>query len=376
MRANVKKTNLAFALLACGLGGCTSGQVGSYPLNSQPPSSAAKLQFAVGVATYVQQADNGAPAQLRHDLNLVETLRNANGTSGAQTDVPAVTGPSTYVAGLQPSYDGALSNQIFKFFKNYPALGYGFGALIGSNGGPLQNTPEQFIGGPPAWPSIANSQYPSTFVGFGLGFVVFPPLNQQPSNANTVVTGTYSLTTAFTTNPQQLGNFPVTAAPPGSLTANGTISNVTGLPLPTSPNFVPDGVGGGSFQVYVPAGVTETVVLLQVANQCYTALSTPFTGPGATVFSLVSTTPGPGTQTLVLPSNLGPTGNQHTLCTSADNAAVGVTGGTNVGGYVIQADYPLYESSYPLSTTQKPTITGSSGQADVAYLTFSSGNYP
>jgi len=146
--------------------------------------------------------------------------------------------------------------------------------------------------------------------------------------------------------------------------------------LPAAPNFVPDGVGGGSFQVFVPAGVTETFVLLQVANQCYSSASTPYTGPGATVFSLVSTTPGPGTQTLILPPNLGPTGNLHTLCTSSDNAAVGVIGGTNVGGYVIQADYPLYEASYPQSHSQKPVITGSAGQADVAFSTFSSGNYP
>jgi hypothetical protein len=126
----------------------------------------------------------------------------------------------------------------------------------------------------------------------------------------------------------------------------------------------------------VPAGVTETIVLLQVANQCYTALNPPFFGPGATVFSIVSTTPGPGTQTLVLPPNLGPVGNLHTLCTSADNKAVGVTGGTNVGGYVIEADYPLYEASYPLSRTQKPAIVGSAGQADVGFVNFSAGNYP
>jgi hypothetical protein len=369
------KKILAFAACAAGLAGCTNS-LGSYALNPAPPSSAAKLQFAVGVATYLAAPVEGLPPTVRHDLNLVETLRNSNGTSGALTDIPAVTGPTGYVAGLYPAYDGADANQIFKFFKNLPAYGYGFGALIGSNGGPLQSSPQQFVGGPPAWPGVANSQYPSTFAGFGLGFVVFPPSNEQGSNTTTVVPGTYTLATAFTTNPQQLGDFPVTPAPPGSLSATATISSITGLPLPGAPNFVPDGVGGGSFQVAVPAGVTETVVLLQVANQCYTAASTPYNGPGATVWAMVSTTPGPGTQTLVLPPNLGPAGDKHTLCTSADNQAVGVGEGTNVSGYVIQADYPLYEASYPLSTSQKPAIVGSSGQADIAFSTFSAGNYP
>jgi hypothetical protein len=372
----MKKT---FALAAIGFAfsGCTSGQVGSYPLNSQPPASAAKLQFAAGVATYLASGGDGQPLVLRHDLNLVETLRNADGTSGAQSDVPAVTGPAAFVAGFAPNYDGAGTNQIFKYFNGNPALGYGFGALIGSNGGPLQGTPAQFIGGPPAWPAVVNSQYPSTFAGFGLGFVVFPPSSEQSATiTNTVVSGTYGLTVAFTSNPQQLGNFPVGPPPAGSLTAYSTVASTTGLPLPTAPGFTPDGAGGGTFAVSVPAGVTETVVLLHVANQCYTAVNPADVGPGGTVFALVSTTAGPGTQNLVLPANLGPSGNLHTLCTSADNAAVGVTGGTNVGGYVIQADYPLYEASYPLSVIQEPAIVGSAGQADVAYATFSAGNYP
>jgi hypothetical protein len=372
----VKKKIIALAAVSAALAGCSSGQVGTYGLSAKPPASNAKLQFAVGVATYLEGGDASQPPVLRHDLNLIDTLRNPDGTSGALTDVPAVTGPATFTAGLAPNYDGANPNQIFKFFKNIPALGYGFGPLIGSNGGPLQNAPEQFVGGPPAWPAVVGSQYPSTFVGFGMGFVIFPPGNEQSNVNNTVVPGTYQLATAFTTNPAELGNFPITAPPPGSLTANGSVTNTNGLPLPTAPGFVPDGQGGGTFTVSVPAGVTETIVLLQVANQCYTANNPANTGPGGTVFSLVSTQPGPGTQTLVLPPNIGPTGNKHTLCTSTDNAAVGVTGGTNVGGYVIQADYPLYEASYPQSRSQTPALTGAAGQADVALLSFSSGNYP
>ena len=367
----MKKKILAAIALGTLPAACTNGQVGSYPLNSKPPASQAKLQFAAGVATYV--SFNSSPPELRHDLNLVETLRNPDGTSGAVTDISAITGPANYVAGNGPPYDGGNPNQIYKTLNNYPALGYGFGALIGPNGGPLQVTPLQLVGGPPAWPGTANTGYPANFAGFGLGFVVFGSSLNGP---NTVVAGNYDLQVAFTTSPQELGNFPIGPAPAGSLSANATVSNVAGLPLPANPTFVPDGVGGGTFQVSVPAGVSETILLLQVANQCYSGAATPYKGPGATVFAVVSTTPGPGTQSLILPPNLGPVGNKHTLCTSADNAAVGVTGGTNVGGLLIQADYPLYEASYPLSHSQTPELVGSAGQADVAYLNFSAGEYP
>jgi hypothetical protein len=361
---------------------CTNGSVGTYPLNSIDPATQTKLQFAVGVATYFEPGGEGLPPVLRHDLNMVESLRNPDGTSGALSNTPAVTGPSNFVAGLPNNgYDGANSNQIFKSLKGQPALGYGFGALISSNGNPVSTVLQQ-IGGPPAWPGLIASGYPPSFAGFGLGYVVFPPASKQNNNVTrTAKAGNYALTVAFTTDPGTLGNFPVGPPPAGlSSTARAALTDTTGLPpINTGPSFTPDGVGGGTFTLGVPAGVTETIILIQTANQCYTASDSTLNGPGVTVFAVVSTVPGPGTQRFVLPANLGPNqaaGNGHTLCTGADNAKVGVLDGTNVSGEVIEADYPLFEASYPDNRSETPTIVGPSGQSDVSFATFSAGNYP
>jgi hypothetical protein len=373
----------AAAALCCAFAGCTNGQVGTYPMASINPTTDTKLQFAVGVATHVVEPGEGLPAQLRHDLNMVETLRSPDGTSGVLNDTPAVTGPANFVAGSPNNgYDGAGPSQIFKSLQGEPALGYGFGALIAGNGGPVQTLLAQVVGGPPAWPGIISSGYPSSFAGFGLGFVDFPPASKQSTSfPNPVRVGEYALTVAFTTDPSTLGNFPVEPPPAGlSLTSQATLTNLKGLPaISQGPSFTPDGVGGGTFSLAIPAGVTETILLVQTANQCYTANDASLNGPGVTVFAVVSTTAGPGSRNFVLPANLGPalpSGNGHTLCTSADNAAVGVLSGTNISGEVIEADYPLFEASYPLDRSQTPKLVGTAGQADVSFASFDAGNYP
>jgi hypothetical protein len=84
----------------------------------------------------------------------------------------------------------------------------------------------------------------------------------------------------------------------------------------------------------------------------------------------------PGTYTLA--DTIGPNTNvsggisgitpSPSICTAAQNTAAAGGTATPADSYTVQAigaDYPLYESLYPINKTQAPTIVGASGQADI-----------
>ncbi|HMD03441.1 MAG TPA: hypothetical protein VKG44_10810, partial [Candidatus Baltobacteraceae bacterium] len=183
------------------------------------------------------------------------------------------------------------------------------------------------IGGPPAYPNVQTGTYPSGFVGFTQGFVYFD------YGTTALPTGNYTLTV----------NIPAGNHAPFTTSAVGTLTTAAGLPAFAAPTFVSDGLGGGAGTVVVPAGCTEVVVDITDTNvgTYYTVLVT-----------------GSGTQAYVLPDNLGP---QSPKIPTSPSIPVG-------DGYsvvAVGADYPLFEAGPPGNTSEKPTIVGANGQADV-----------
>lgn len=76
----------------------------------------------------------------------------------------------------------------------------------------------------------------------------------------------------------------------------------------------------------------------------------------------------PGVQTLVLPSNLGPTAG------TASNRSI--CSGDTVGTYAAGFDYAVSGAAYPFSTSQTPAISGANGQADITTSAATTSTYP
>jgi hypothetical protein len=214
------------------------------------------------------------------------------------------------------------------------------------------------------------------FLGVGEGITAFDGV--------TAGSGTYTLAVAIAT----VGNGGAVST--SSLTKTATLNAATVLPAITSPTFTPDGNGGGSFTLTLPAGVTEAEVqIVDYGPQggpdeaapaskplnCQAARGTQFAPVYYTIIAK------PGTTNYTLPDTIGPntatSGGKAdivpspSICTAAQNNTA--TSGTSTVGddvviQVIGFDYPAYEAALGLTqatTPENPTIVGSSGQADV-----------
>jgi hypothetical protein len=369
-RERVKNVRATLMFAAVFLTACSSGQVGVQPATTVSNPAAARLQFAVGVATF---AINGGSFI---GFNSVETFRQGNGLSGVLISTPKITGPPTfqgeivppgggtanYISGTPPGGDCAATT----FGCIGGAFGYGIAPdnLIGSTQSFAQYvqpmlfksngvSQETYYGGPPAWPIVTNGQYPQGFVGYSPGFLSFdtPP-----------VPGAYTLAVQIPTG--------ITGHVTVSATAQ--LSSLTPLPVlsPPQPFADPNNPGGLLMDVNVPAGVTEAWYEVADRGVCY-----PQTTLGTNqAFYTVRTTQ-TGAQQLMLPSDLGPStgpGTTHTICTAADNQAA--TGNPNATGdlytlYAVGFDYPAFSAAYPKSNSAKPAIAGANGQADITVST-------
>jgi hypothetical protein len=233
--------------------------------------------------------------------------------------------------------------------------------------------PNSFIpwGGPPAFDPNKDNEgtrdgtFDPSVVGVNEGLNIFQGVTPRA--------GAYALNVVIPTNN---GNTTITAAT--------TLPAAVALGTVTAPAFVPDGAGGGKFNVVLPAGANDG--LLQIVDlgpvqsaatgaagyiNCYTNGSFP-------AYFTVHVT---GTGTYALPDLDGvgsPTKHNPTICTAAQNAAVAANvtavasnAGGPVGGdqYTVQligADYPLYASNYLFNLgVQLPAIAGSRGSDDI-----------
>jgi len=361
------RSPIGLAALALLVTSCTSGNTAIPPGQAAVnPLTIGKLQFAVGTANVAGTIG----------LNTVATLRNADGSSAVLFSTPAIVGPSGFLvpsatdAGTDAgtnSITGAFAAQLgtkapaTTFGSAGGVFGLGFqpdnsttagGASFARYALPFYASSKlTYLAGPPAFPQTRDGNFASGFAGWTLGFTDF---------AATPVAGTYALNVTVPTGFDGAGN-----------PTSGTIStsaNLTALaPLPTfaKPTFTPDGAGGGSVAVNVPAGGTEAYVFVvdtkAGATDCF-----PGSQSRPVYYAIRTTTT--GAQTLVLPPNLGPTAgtaNNRSLCS-----------GDTVVTYAAGFDYPVTAAAYPNSTSQTPTIVGANGQADITTSASGTTTYP
>jgi hypothetical protein len=297
------------ALVGIGvMAGCTTNNTVGNPQFT----THAKLQLAVGTLNDSFGTLTSVPGTY---LNAVSTFRNQNGASAfINPGTPTFTlpgGGTVNVCGLF-SYGQNPATMIAPILNNPPPPPPSPGP-IGSNA--------PAFGIPPAY-SPANSNG----IGYALGyllyfdttcsFYVLPPA---------ATPGAYTLSTTVSTNGKSL---PFTAT--ATLGATPTV-----LPAETAPSYVSGGAGsgGGTFTITQPAGVTESLIMI------VTGTNSSAITPNVLVASIETST----TTAVVPPGTLAP--------------------GT-YSAYVIGADYPLFESGPPNSTSQAPTIVGAGGTAD------------
>jgi hypothetical protein len=336
---------------------CTSGQVGTYPVTHTNPTATGKLQFSVGWAT--QYPTNPAqPSLAGYGLNFVETFRQSDGRSAVLSDSVEIDVPATLSAQLA-NY-GQLPNLTF----GTTVEAFGAGLNSGSFTTPGAYAPLVGTGGPPAFPAPGDStSLTQEFSeGYYASFPIVPITNADsvgPSlaSAQQIFPGRYTLNVTIPTGQTS------TELASASATLGGT-------PLPPyqPPSVAADGNGGALVTIAVPAGVTETLVTI-VGTACQTQTTSGSASPAPVTtrnetYTLVSHVAGPGTDRLSLPDFITPVGGLGTfesLCPAADYAPTG--GGYQV--YAVGFDYPAFESVYPQSSSQTPTIVGTAGQADL-----------
>lgn len=384
---------LGSAALVVLLAGCGNGGASEPLQTSVDPAATSKLQFAVGVAT-VPGGTNGVLG-----LNVVETLRQANGLSGTLYNVPMIIGPSGFDVvppGSLTQYAGNDygTNHITWGTLNQPhwisyvrgngqkqattgAFGYGLCAC-NSDAGPVNGTSPLYqayelpiyssatlpwYGGSPAFPQAGPQLVALGWYGYSLGFTTFAV---QPA------IGTYHLYAAvppaFNTpaNPTPSPNPNGTPTPPpGVLAAGAQLTSLNALPLFATPSFTPDHKGGGRISVTVPAGASEAMVevfALRGGNGiCAESHATD------SYYTIV--THRAGAQILALADNLGP-------LTQSGQKTPTICHGQTYYAYAAATNYPAYESSYPQNLSQLPVIKGPNGQADVSTSASIQGTYP
>lgn len=394
MRTNIMRAGVIVTLAS--LAACTSGQVGSVPPSVSANLGTNTLQLAVGTAN-IGLVSGGSTV----GTNVVATYRQPGGQSGTLVNSPLLSGPGgwTVPAGddtLTPDGTGGYApygsggdagttsltstTQATTNPPQTPGTTFGqTGGLFGYGFAP-DNSNNQYLsgvnfsvyaqpffaapgdafnyqGGPPAYapnnghPNIRDGFYPTSFIGFSQGFTA---LEIAP------VAGTYTLALTVPTGPSTNTTVSKSAA----------LTTTAVLGATTLSGFVRNADGGATVTVTVPPGATETVVNFVDRGPaspppagyvaCHTGYSAPFN------YSVVVR--GTGAQTATIPGSAGPiagNGTQQPAFCTGDRYRV----------FAVAADYPLYESGPPQSTSPTPTIVGANGQADISLATRIAGTY-
>lgn len=278
----------AFAALYCSiaLAGCSTN-TGIATITTGAP---AKLAMAVGTIN-----DSAGTLGIGAvSLDAVTSFRNTLGNSAYENPGQfSLTGPGGTVIASQP---GNACDQLFSYglFPGCVAT-----AVLGAPVG----------GAPPTYnPPNPNGEY-------SIGFI---PTGQAAAG------GTYTVSTTVSVNGSNV-KYTASATLPASPTVLGN---------EPAPAFVSDGAGGGTFTIGAPAGVTESLVVVE---------SDP-AAPPQTVAATIETK----TTSAVLPSGT-------------------LTVGNNYQAFVIGADYGLVEDGPPANTQPAPSLAGggSGGASDV-----------
>lgn len=332
------------------LSACTSGQAGIEPPHTAVDVAATTaLQFRVGTALY----SNGQTY-----LNTVVTFRQANGLSGTLYNTPTITGPAGFVvpsvtsagtdagtnhiSGTPPTQPGTSAVPT-TFGQTGGAFAYGFAPANSTTTGvakypqgnfayvytqPIYGSGKRaFVLGPPAVPDFHNGTFPSGFLGYDSGFIMF---------AAAPVAGTYSLQVAVPSN--TIGQNAAV------LNASGTLTSIAPLPAEAPPVITSTGNGGATFTVApAPAGVTHQV--LYITN-----------GNGPTVYSF----------------DAGAAGGVFTLSPTSGpkdangNPSAPFATGDPINAVVVGADYDIVGNAPPINTQEAPALPA---QTDITVST-------
>ena len=398
LRLNATRLALA-ATAAVAISGCGGNSASPIGATTVVQPSTAKVQLAVGTANIFGLATG---------LNVTSTLRTPTGNS-VLLNTPKLTGPfklpgtagtpdsvgATIVDGPSPSEirSGGIISATTQVLPGTPAgsipattfgirggvFAGGFQPANADNIGDFFNTPytvpsyDQLSdtdagdpnaftpwGGPPAFDPNKDGQgardgtFDASIPGFNEFITVFQGV--------TVAPGTYTLGVTIPTNSTTTST---------ALSATATLGAVKTLGAVAAPTFVPNGNGGGTFAVVLPAGVTDGLLNITDMGPAALADGTTFAscylnGAPPAYFTIHVTASG----TYTLPDNDGvgsPTQKTPTICTAAQNAAVSANAGTAPGPDVIVvqligADYPIYSSNYLFNLgVQTPNIKGAAG---------------
>lgn len=383
------------AVSALTLGGCGASSGGNAPAPHTVANVAANvLQFAVGTAnihgtaglnvavTYRQPAgatDPGGSGALVSSptLTIPGTLPATAGSPGADPTSTIATGPGPGEVGghsLTPTSQSPTATTVTSFGQSGGAFGLGLEPFNYTlNGLPGFTNPypvplyDALAGDPNQLPAAWGDVPAFDLLGTG----------QAPNGSPIVPSGTAGVSEGldvFELAPV-LGTYSLTIAVPGN---NGTVTQTKSarlgsaalLPALAAPTaFTPDGNGGASFAVTLPAGIPEAYLEIADVGPSPAAPSQPASANGASVGSPVFYTfvvRASGKYTLG--DNAGP-GGAPSISTVAQNTAANgtTTDGDSVQAWVFGFDYPLYEASYPNSLgNPTPAITGKNGQADIS----------
>ena len=387
----------AIAVIAiAGCGGNAASPPGAVTVVS--PSSAT-LQLAVGTANLFGSSTG---------LNVVTTLRTPAGKS-VLVSTPTLTGPfvlpatagspdgngSTIASGPSASEiaaGGIISGtpQVTPGTVNIAASTFGTSGGVFAGGFQPSNADNQGsaalqpypqpnynntdanafepIGGPPAFDPNGDGEgtrdgtFNSAILGVNEGINAFEGV--------TTKAGAYKESVLIPSN----GSVQTT------LTTNFTLPAATLLPVPTAPTFVPDGKGGGTFAVTLPAGVTDALLNIEDLGSATSGVNNCYTNGAPPAYFTIHVTAS-GTVTLPDSDGVGsPTVHNPTICTAAQNTTA--NGGTATKGdaYTVQligADYPLYASNVLFTlSTPNPAILGAGGSDDITISPIGSGVSP
>ena len=406
----------ASVLAAVTLAACSGSGTSPQGVTTVNPT-AGKLQLAVGTANIF--GDLGAAGALG-GLNVATTFRQAQGgqtagDSAALVNTPNFTGPMVLPAAATATPDpfgatiptgpssGEAGKNIIGSTPQQPtgsssippstlgvsgnASGLGLEPFNYTSTGTSTNTfgtPASFVPyAVPAYDALAGTSAgdPNAFVPWG-GPPAFDPNHngkgvRDGSALASTILGVSEGLDVFAGVAPRSGAYTLNVSVPTSSSSNGTVTataNLTStalLPAATPPIPTLDGLGGGTFAVTLPAGVTEAYVQI-------TDLGPPQPATGSAVscntsdakpvyYTLHVTASGPAS----LPDSDGP-GAPGTpvpsLCTSAQNTAAN-TAPTDGDQFVVQLvgfDYPAFAASYPNSNgNPAPRLAGANGQADI-----------
>jgi len=420
---SLKRIIALAGLSGLGLSACTGGSTGPLPVHSVNPITSNVLEVAVGTANI------GTAGANQTGMNVVATLRQANGESGALVNTPHLTGPFTFQAaltgapgtpgdldGLSTWATGPSSAEISghyiggtpqtsasnvtgtptTFGQEGGVFGDGFAPANYTNAGPLgSGNPWSYApydeplyagdmakgtftpwGGVPAFDPDKNGEgvFDGNFPAVGdgqrgipLGFTVFDGV--------TAGTGTYTLSTVV----------PTSASTNGTLTATSTVSSATLLPAAAPPVLTFNGDGTVTAAYTLPAGVTgayveiEDIGVLQ-PDGSYNGWCNGSNG-GTVPYTFWVTSSG----TVTVTNSMGPSNTaagHEAVCTSAANtaAAGSPTAADTVQAVLIGFDFNEYAFQYngPTGSTypQSPALPAQADLTMSAVATYDEVNPP